>query len=405
MTTLVRGLGPVRATGVGLSAMIGAGLFVALGPVLAEAGSSARWAVLAAALVAGCNAASSARLAARHPTSGGTYVFARRRLDSTAGFLAGLLFVVGKTASCAAMALAVGVHLWPAHASLVAIAVVVVLTVVNLLGIQRSGDVALALTTFVIVTLLAVVAATVTSPATAGGTPAGADPGVGGVLAGAALMFFAFAGYARLATLGEEVRSPARTIPVASAVGFAIVTALYLLAAETVLRALPLATAASSPRALADAAETAGPAWAGPAVAVAAVVAAGGALLTLLLGVSRTVLAMARDRNLPTPLRRVNDHGVPWVAEVGVAGAVIVALPLVGVADVIGLSAACILLYYALTNLAAFTLAGALGRVVAAGGLLGCLALFFFLPAAAVSVAAALVGIGTAVHATLLRRR
>ncbi len=405
MTTLVRGLGPVRATGVGLSAMIGAGLFVALGPVLAEAGSNARWAILAAALVAGCNAASSARLAARHPTSGGTYVFARRQLDPTAGFLAGLMFVVGKTASCAAMALAVGVHLWPAHASLVAIVVVVVLTVVNLLGVQRSGDVALVLTTFVIIALLAVVAATATSPAAAGGTPEGADPGVGGVLAGAALMFFAFAGYARLATLGEEVRSPARTIPVASAVGFAIVTALYLLAAETVLRALPLATAASSPRALADAAETTGPAWAEPVVAVAAVGAAGGALLTLLLGVSRTALAMARDRNLPTPLRRVNDHGVPWVAEVGVAGAVIVALPLVGVADVIGLSAACILLYYALTNLAAFTLPGALGRAIAIAGLLGCFALFFSLPAVAVAVAAALAGLGAAAHATLLRRR
>lgn len=403
MTGLVRGLGPVRATGVGLSAMIGAGLFVAIGPVVAQAGDHTRWAVLIAAAVAGCNAASSARLAARHPTSGGTYVFARRRLGPTAGFLAGLVFVVGKTASCAAMALAVGVHLWPEQATGVAIAVVVALTATNLAGVKRSGDVALALTVVVVAAVLI-----------AGGSSLGADAapataqrsyGLSGVLGGAALMFFAFAGYARLATLGEEVRDPARTIPRATTAAFVLVTGLYLLATEAVLRTLGTDSAAGSSRALADASEAAGPWWAGPLVAVAAVLAAGGALLTLLLGVSRTALAMARDRNLPSRLASVNRHGVPWIAELVVAGAVVAVLPLVGVADVIGWSAACILLYYALTNMAALTLPGGLGRVVAAVGLLGCIALFFSLPPAAVALAAALVGIGTATHTTLLSRR
>ena len=102
--------------------MIGAGIFVALAPAAAAAGSVLLVGLAVAAVVAYCNATSSARLAARYPQSGGTYVYGRERLGEFWGYLAGWSFVVGKTASCAAMALTVGYYAWPAHAHAVAVA-------------------------------------------------------------------------------------------------------------------------------------------------------------------------------------------------------------------------------------------------------------------------------------------
>ena len=385
---LQRRLGPVRATGVGLGAMLGAGLFVALGPASAQAG---RWlvaAVLVAAVVAACNATSSARLAARHPTSGGTYVFAREELGPGWSSVAGLSFVVGKTASCAAMALAIGVHVAPGVAPAVAVGAVVALTALNLLGVHRSADVATVVAALVVAVVGFAAATLLSSPGEQG--PA-APSGPPGVLAGAALLFFAFAGYARLATLGEEVRDPARTIPRAMTTGFVVVTTLYVLVAVAVTRALPADVLAGSDRAVVDALRAVGDDGLASAVSVVAVLAAGGALLTVLLGVSRTVLAMARDGRLPRVLTRTDARGVPWVAELTVAVVVVVALPLVGVADAVAVSSACVLVYYAVTNAAALALGGRTGRVVAAVGLGACLVLVVSLPLAAAIVAAGVV--------------
>src|SRR3982750_4077347 len=106
---------------VGLGAMIGAGVFTAFAPAAAAAGAGLLPALAVAAVVAWCNATSSARLAARYPESGGSYVYGRERLGPFWGYLAGWSFVVGKTASCAAMALTVGAYLWPPHPHVVAV--------------------------------------------------------------------------------------------------------------------------------------------------------------------------------------------------------------------------------------------------------------------------------------------
>ena len=111
---LQRRLGTFDAVVIGLGSMIGAGIFVALGPA-AAAGGGLLIRLGAAAVVAYCNATSSARLAARYPQSGGTHVYGRERLGEFWGCLAGWSFIVGKTASCAAMALTVGFYAWPAQ--------------------------------------------------------------------------------------------------------------------------------------------------------------------------------------------------------------------------------------------------------------------------------------------------
>ncbi len=389
---LARVLGPVRATGLGAGSMLGAGIFVALGPAVGRTGSFVVWAVLLAAAVAALNATASARLATRHPAAGGTYVFARERLGPTWGHLAGWVFVVGKTASCAAMALGVGAHLAPSHATTLAIVTVVALTVVDLAGARRSAD---AVTASAVLVVLVVGLSTVVL---LGQGPARAD--VGYVLdpvavpQAAALLFFAFAGYARLATLGEEVRDPARTIPRAVATAFVVVTALYVLAGLAVARALDPSTAAASDRALADAVDTLGHPSLTVAVAGTAVVAAGGALLSLLGGVSRTTLAMARDRHLPTVLAAESGRGVPWAAQVAVGCVVVLVLPFVDAAEAVAASSGCVLVYYALTNAAAFPLGGRLLRPLSVLGLVGCLALVASLPLPGVLWTAAVVAAG-----------
>lgn len=194
---LRRRLGLLDAVVIGLGSMIGAGIFAALAPAAYAAGSGLLLGLAVAAVVAYCNAISSARLAARYPASGGTYVYGRMRLGDFWGYLAGWGFVVGKTASCAAMALTVGFYVWPAQAHAVAVAVVVALTAVNYAGIQKSAWLTRSIVAVVLVVLTAVVVAAYGSGAA---DPArldiGVDAHVWGMLQAAGLLFFAFAGYA-----------------------------------------------------------------------------------------------------------------------------------------------------------------------------------------------------------------
>ncbi|MBJ7386076.1 MAG: amino acid permease, partial [Mycolicibacterium sp.] len=209
-----RTLGTFDAVAVGLGAMLGAGIFVVLAPAAGAAGSALLVGLAVAAVVAYCNASSSARLAALYPQSGGTYVYGRERLGPFWGYTAGWSFVVGKTASCAAMALTVGYYAWPSHANAVAVAAVLALTVLNVVGVQKSAMVTRVIVAVVLVILAVVVVAVVgSSGLDADHLTVDFDAGAAGVLQSAGLLFFAFAGYARIATLGEEVRDPERAIP------------------------------------------------------------------------------------------------------------------------------------------------------------------------------------------------
>ena len=296
---LARRLGTFDAVVIGLGSMIGAGIFAALAPAAAEAGSALLSALALAAVVAFCNATSSARLAARYPQSGGTYVYGRERLGPFWGYLAGWGFVVGKTASCAAMALTVGSYVWPAHSTVVAVGAVIGVTALAGAGVQRAAWATRIIVAVVLAVLAAVVIVCVGDGVAAGGRLA--VPGwSAGVLPAAGLLFFAFAGYARIATLGEEVRNPARTIPRAIAVALGLTLVVYAAVAISVLVVLGPAELAASADPLAQAVAAAGSSWLVPVVRIGAAVAAVGSLLALFLGVSRTVLAMARDQGTST---------------------------------------------------------------------------------------------------------
>ncbi|MFI2763363.1 APC family permease [Streptomyces echinatus] len=398
---LRRGLGLRDAVVVGLGSMIGAGVFSAPGPAARAAGSGLLAALAVAAVVAYCNAMSSARLAARYPASGGTYVYGRERLGPFWGHLAGWAFVVGKTASCAAMALTVGTYVWPGQAHAVAVAAVVALTAVNYGGIQKAAW----LTRLIVAVVLAVLAASVVTclasgRADAGRLDAGLSSGAGGVLQAAGLLFFAFAGYARIATLGEEVRAPARTIPRAVPLALGIVLVVYACVAVALLAVLGADGLGRAAAPLADAVRAAGAPGLVPVVRAGAAVAALGSLLALILGVSRTTLAMARDGHLPGALAAVHPRfRVPHRAETAVGAVVAVLAATVDVRGAIGFSSFGVLVYYAVANASAWTLSPApLSRVVPAVGLLGCATLACALPAASAAVGAGVLAVGVAAY-------
>ncbi|PWI07136.1 amino acid permease [Streptomyces sp. NWU339] len=398
---LRRTLGVGDAVVIGLGSMVGAGIFAALAPAAQAAGSGLLLGLALAAVVAYCNATSSARLAALYPASGGTYVYGRERLGEFWGYLAGWAFVVGKTASCAAMALTVGAYVWPGQAHAVAVAAVVALTAVNYGGVQKSAWLTRVIVTVVLAVLAFVVVVSLTSgQANAGRLTVGASGGVGGVLQAAGLLFFAFAGYARIATLGEEVRDPARTIPRAIPLALGIALVVYVAVAIAVLSVLGAEGLGDAGAPLADAVRAAGAAELAPVVRVGAAAAALGSLLALILGVSRTTLAMARDRHLPGALAAVHPRfQVPHRAELAVGVVVAVLAVTVDLRGAIGFSSFGVLAYYAVANASAWTLRPEpAARVLPALGLAGCLVLAFSLPGVSVAVGAGVLALGAAAY-------
>ncbi|MGM0930669.1 MAG: APC family permease [Actinomycetota bacterium] len=409
-SSLERRLGGVDATTLGVGSMIGAGVFVVFGPAAAAAGSWLPLALAIAAFVAYCNAAATAQLAALYPTSGGTYIYGRKRLGEWPGFLAGWSFVTGKIASCAAMALTFGLYVFPEYATAAAVAAVVVLTSVNLLGITRTAWVTRWIVAYVAAVLVfAIVVAFDADPVGAPAGPVAASPY--GVLQAAGLFFFAFAGYARIATMGEEIREPKKLIPVAIFSALLITFVLYVLIGLGLLRYLGPELLAESDAPLRAVMEEVGGGVGTTAMAIAAALASLGALLALIAGVGRTTFAMAREGDLPRVFATVGTRfKVPWAADLVVAAVVIFLLLTQDVLAVVGLSSFGVLIYYSVTNAAALTLDERpwhAPKLLNVAGLLGCLLLAFTLPVTSVVMMVAVLGAGVVGRAALapVRRR
>jgi basic amino acid/polyamine antiporter, APA family len=402
-TRLARQLGTRDAVLIGLGSMIGAGVFAAIGPAAAAAGGGLLIGLALAAAVAYCNATSSAQLAALYPASGGTYVYGRERLGHFWGFLAGWGFVIGKTASCAAMALTFGSYVDSELARPLGVGAVIALTAVNLRGVQKTAWLTRVIVALVLGSLAVVVTSAVaSSPAVSNIGPL-TDGGVRGILESGALLFFAFAGYARIATLGEEVRDPARTIPRAIPIALGITLVVYTTVAVMALGAVGPAALAGTDAPLTAVADASGWAWTVPVVRTGAAVASLGVLLSLLVGVSRTSFAMAGEGDLPRWLEAVHPiRRVPHRAELVVAAAVIAVVLAADVRGAIGFSSFAVLFYYAVANASAFTLTPAerrWPRALTVAGLIGCIGLGVALPAASVIGGALLLTAGAVVWA------
>jgi len=409
--TLQRRLGTGDAVFIGLGSMIGAGVFAAFSPAARAAGNGLLLGLVIAALVATCNALASAQLAAAFPVSGGTYVYGREQLGPWWGFFAGWSFVIGKTASCAAMALTFASYAAPeGWQRPVAALAVAGLAAVNYRGITRTAQLTRVLVVLVLVTLAIAVSATSSAglPFLPGfDTSSLISHGPYGLLQSAGLLFFAFAGYARVATMGEEVRDPKRTIPRAIVIALVVTIAVYAIVGVSLLGGLGAEGLAQSTAPLRDAA--AGWPWTAPIITVGAALASLGALLALIAGIGRTALAMAREGDLPRPLAAIHPRfQVPHRADVVLAVIVIVLVLTVDLRSAIGFSSFGVLLYYFVANVAAFSQGPAARRFVrgvfVVGGF-GCLALVATLPLGSIIGGLVVIAVGLGYRLVRLRLR
>ncbi len=390
---LRRELGLFGATMLGLGSVVGTGVFVSVGVAAGVAGSGVVLAVVLGAVVAGFNGLSSAQLAAYHPVSGGTYEYGYAFLNPTLGFVAGWTFLLAKSASAASAALGFAGYVLAvsgapqAWRTAVALSAVTALTLMVLSGLRRSN---LANTVIVSLTLLSLLVFIVAGTPTAL-TNAGVNLDLSGatdlraLLYATALMFVAYTGYGRIATLGEEVKDPPRTVPRAIIVTLLVTMTLYALVAVVGVGAVG-ASALGEPgnRAapLERAAVSFGVGFVPEIVTFGAVTALLGVLLNLVLGLSRVLLAMARRRDVPFALAKLEPQGKTPTRAVVAVGVGVGALTLLGdVKTTWSFSAFAVLVYYAITNLAALYLPAAGRRFptwFSAAGLVACLGLAFF---------------------------
>ena len=405
MGELRRALGLVDAVGIGVGAIVGAGIFVVTGVAAGVAGPAFLLGLLLAGAAAAANALSSAQLAAAYPRSGGTYEYGYQVLSPALGFAAGWLFLASKITAAGTVALGLAGYLEALLPGLppraVAVGAVVVFTALNYYGVQRSSRANLVIVAVSVGALLLLVIAGIPSFRMANLRPF-APAGWEGVLRAAALLFFAYTGYARIATLGEEVREPRRTIPRAIEITIGGVLVLYLAVALVAVGAVGTDALARTTAPLEAAARSFGASWVRTLVAVGGVAAMLGVILSQLLGLSRMVFAMARRGDLPRYLEAVHPrHGVPGraVLAVGAAAAVVAATgTLAGVAATASFT---ILLYYGIANLAALRMpreAKLFSDAVPAFGLAACALLAFSLSPRIILTGLALLAVGFALR-------
>ena len=399
------------AVAIGVASMLGAGVFFVWSAAYESARNGFFFALLLAAIVASLNAASVYQLAGGISRAGGIYAYSRVYLPKSISFAAGFSFVFGKIASIAAIALIIelyvvpqGTVLDPATPSLlndihVASLAVLVMTCLNLLGINRTALVAAILATITLSFLFFTVAV---GFGTGFESQAINQIAFGfslsqGTLAGAAIIFFAFAGYARVATLGDEVKDPKKNIPRAIVISLGLVIVLYFLLAVVVAGVIGSGNEAM-PDATFEAVLSQSAPWFNPALIDAVVLAASlGSILALLAGVSRTAATMAEDRELPKAFEKRNRFGAPWLAELLIAiGAIILIETKQYTSWVIGFSSFSVLLYYAIGHLAVLRQPKAERKqhlLVAVFGLFLCLVLLVNVPGPAVPISLVILGI------------
>lgn len=412
---LRRELGVGGATMLGLGSMVGTGVFVSIGIAAGAAGPATILAILVAALVATCNALSSAQLAAAHAVSGGTYEYGYRYLTPSLGFTAGWMFLCAKTASAATAALGFAGYLLrligdgEAAMPWIALGAVGLFTLLVLAGLKRSSVMNIAIVSVTLLALAAFVAFGLPVALRSPGNflpffPDANGPALHGFFYASALMFVAYTGYGRVATLGEEVKEPRKSIPRAIITTLAVTAVLYILVAVAAIgtvgaerfagsvaeRATPLEAVA---RAL-------GVAFLPQLIAIGAMMAMLGVLLNLIIGLSRVVLAMGRQGDAPPMFARLSGDGRAPTGAVILIGLAVGGLALIGSVETTwAFSAFTVLIYYAITNLAALKLPREdrlYPRWIAIVGLVACLFLAFWVPVGiwAAGLGLILVGLG-----------
>lgn len=411
---LIRELGIFGATMMGLGSIVGTGIFVSIGVAAGSAGPSVILAIVLAAMVAMCNAFSSSQLAASHAVSGGTYEYGYKYLHPFLGFTAGWMFLCAKSASAATAALGFAgylIHLFKMDGMPIvpiAAAISIIFTILVLSGLRQANWTNIVIVSVTLISLILFVLFGLTNLSAANLQPffPRSENGLSGFFYAIALMFVAYTGYGRIATLGEEVKDPKTFIPLAIIITLFISAILYVavgLVAVGTVGAGNLAQATKEQGTpLEIAARSIGMPGLGTIVAIGACTSMLGVLLNLILGLSRVVLAMGRRGDLPPIFAHVSDkRHAPSAAVVGV-GIAITCLALLGSIETTwAFSAFTVLIYYSITNLAALYLPKEdrlFHPAFAICGLIACLFLAFWVPAKIWSAGLGLMIIGLIWH-------
>lgn len=353
---LIRNTGLGGAIVIGLGSILGTGAYVSVGMGAAIAGDALLWAILIAAFTALCNGLSSAQLAAAHPVSGGTYEYGYRFLNPASGVFAGVLFIVAKAASAATAALAIAWYLVATFlpgapsglVNLFAGAILLVFTLCVLSGVRRTTRLNIVLVAVSLSGLLMFVVTAFNQPAL---LPVPQPGSALSVFEAAALLFVAFTGYGRIATMGEEITAPKRNIPRAVIITLIVVSSLYATIGLAILHLGGLADFSGQNFSLARLVADASGNW---LIVTGGIVAMSGVVLNLILGVSRVVLAMGRRGDLPRRFSRLDAAHKAAPAATWVTFAIMVIIASLGTLQMAWtLSAFTVLVYYGITNLAA----------------------------------------------------
>lgn len=411
--TLRRDLGLLDAVGIGFGAIVGAGIFVVTGVAAGIAGPSLLVALLIAGVAASANALSSAELAAEYPQSGGTYEYGYRVLSPWAGFIAGWMFLASKISAAGAVAIGLAGYLEVVVPGLspraLAVGAILLFTLLNYFGVRRSSRVNLAIVALSLGSLVLFVIFGAQNFDTANLRPF-APAGWQGVLEASAVLFFAYTGYARIATLGEEVRDPRRTIPQAVLITICGAILLYLAVGTVALGASGASDLSATTAPLRVAAEATSRSWLPILLSVGGVAAMMGVCLSQILGLSRMVFAMSRRGDLPLFLSRVHpERGVPGRAVLLVGGVAALVAATGSLGGVAAAASFTILVYYGIANLAALKMPRAAKLypyAVAIFGMVVCAVLLMALPLRTIATGLALLAAGFAYRwAWTMRRR
>ncbi len=341
----------------GLSSMIGAGLFYNLAPTSKISSYSSILGLLLASTLAFANASSSAQLASLYPQTGGTYLYANKVLGKLPGNIAGIVFILGKTVSCVAIALTLGNYISPIYGKELGVGLSVIVFLIGYKGITKTAALARWFVLIVILILAFFCIAILMTPSTNIAIPLLEGFSVSNLFLSAAIWFFAFTGYSRLATYGEEIKNPETIIPSSILTGLGITVAIYLFVNWLSLAIIGPEVVANSNTPLLVAMDVSVMSDFSFLIVFASTIATASVFLALLPAISRIYVAMSRDGILPNMFSKIhNKNNSAYVSELFVLLTVVVGIYTINITNAIKLSAFFILIYYSLTNLSVINL-------------------------------------------------
>ena len=336
----------------GLSSMIGAGLFNNIAPTAKISSYGSIVGLLIASTLAFANASSSAQLSSLFPKTGGTYLYAKEVLGKPYAIVAGTVFIVGKTISCIAIALTIGNYISPVYGKELGVALCLLIFLLSFSGIHKTAEIARWFLWILFGLLIFYSISIISTSGVDYNIPVFSVDSFNDILLSASIWFFAFTGYSRLATFGEEIKNPKEIIPTAIFTGLGITILVYLMITWLTLSIVSPNIIMNSSTPLLVAMDVSRFSEFTFLIVFASSIAMVSVFLALMPGISRIYVALSRDKILPEAFSKIHKKfNSAYFSEAFVLISVIIGIYSFDVVGSIKLSSFFILVYYTITNL------------------------------------------------------